>query len=461
MNMDAQMAGDLVAMMEPVTKYSTMVLDSRSLLRTLRRAIKIAATPPMGPVYICLPMNLLDEPNDEEVFPSCIPSTRSAPTDDVLLQTAELMLGASRPRIYIGDGVGYSEATEELTKVAELAGAEVYGVDVGDLNMDTSHPCYMGTTGHMFGYHSKPILQEGDVNLVVGTYMVPEVFPELGDIFAANAKIIHFDLNAYEIAKNHRVDIGVVCDPKTALGRLVEVLEQRMSEAQLNASAKRVMALGDAKTKALQAERDSDNKIPLKAPLHMAAFMKVLAEKVPEDVIVFDEALTNFPALVRYLPPKVPGHYFVTRGGSLGVGIPGALGAKVANPDKTVIGFTGDGGSMYTIQALWSAARHKTGAKFVICNNGSYRLLQMNVDAYWTEREIAGHDHPLCFDLSEPRIDFAAIAAAMGVKGVRVTNPEDIAPAIDRMLEDDEPFLIDLMLEGDFHPELIGVKCGQ
>ena len=91
--------------------------------------------------------------------------------------------------------------------------------------MSHDHPLYQGMTGHMFGEHSLPILQKGDVNLVVGTYIVPEVFPELGDIFAPGAKMIHVDLNAYEIAKNHPVDLGMVADPKLTLALLADALE--------------------------------------------------------------------------------------------------------------------------------------------------------------------------------------------------------------------------------------------
>lgn len=205
MNMDAQMANDLVAMMAPVTKFSTMVMDSKSLLRTLRKAVKIASTPPMGPVYVCLPMNVLDEVNDEEVFPTCIPSTRVLPDPELITQTANMLLASEKPMIFIGDGVAYSNAIPELTQVAELIGAEVYGVDFGDVIFDTTHPLYQGTTGHMFGSYSLPITSKGDINLIVGTYMLPEVFPETGDIYAPGAKVVHFDLNSYEIAKNHRL----------------------------------------------------------------------------------------------------------------------------------------------------------------------------------------------------------------------------------------------------------------
>src|SRR5690606_34512181 len=157
----------------------------------------------------------------------------------------------------------------------------------------------------------------------------------------------------------------------------------------------------------------------------------------------------------------LPGHFFQTRGGSLGVGIPGAIGAKLAMPEKTVFGFTGDGGAMYTIQALWTAARHNVGAKFVVCNNRSYRLLQLNISAYWRELGVEPHDFPLSFDLSKPEINFAEMARSMGVAAVRVTTQAEIEPAIEQALAHDGPFLIDLLLEGNTHPEMIGVRCGQ
>jgi len=448
-------------MMAPVTKYSTMVLSSKSLLRTLRRAIKIAATPPMGPVYVCLPMDILDEINEEEVFPTHIPSTRILPSPELIREIADTLLAAEKPMIFVGDGVAYSGALPELTKVAELLGAEVYGVEFGDLVMDNSHPLYQGTTGHMFGSYSKPITSKGDVNLILGTYMVPEVFPDLEDIYAPGAKVIHIDLNAYEIAKNHRVDIGVVSDPKSSLEALFELLNKEITPAQKEAAATRIQQISDLKAKKLADDLENDEKQKGKSPLQMSQFASVLAAKLPADTIIFDEALTSSPAITRHIIPKVAGNYFVTRGGSLGVGFPGAIGAKLANPDNTVIGFSGDGGSMYTIQALWSAVRHNAGAKFVVCNNGSYKLLQLNIDVYWQEREVPRHEHPLSFDLSYPAIRFDLLAQSLGVDSVRVEKEEDIAPAIERMFADDKPFLIDLVLEGDHRSDWVKTNCAQ
>ena len=208
-----------------------------------------------------------------------------------------------------------------------------------------------------------------------------------------------------------------------------------------------------------QAELAKDREVRDATPLKMSRFMEELDAQLPADAIIFDEGLTSSPAIVRYRPPQRTGEYFLTRGGSLGVGIPGAIGAKLANPDRTVVGFTGDGGSMYTIQALWTAARHNVAAKFVVCNNSSYRLLQLNIDQYWKDQGIAKHDYPLSFDLSYPPLHFAEMAHGMGVQGVRVEQPSEIAPAIRQALAHPGPFLIDLVLEGDVHPERVATPA--
>lgn len=459
--MNAQMSGDLVAMAEPVTKWSTIVTDPSSLLRVLRRAVKIAATPPMGPVYVCLPQDMLDFATVEEVFPTFIPSTRVIPAPDIIQQAATMLAGAKKPMIFIGDGVSYSGAEAELAQVAELLGAEVWEADNGELNMSHSHPLYQGATGHMFGFASRPIMEKGDVNLVVGTYILPEVFPELTNIFAPGAKVIHIDLNAYEIAKNHPVDLGVVSDPKLSLAELAKTLEATLTADQKAAAKTRGEEIGKAKAAKIAAAIEADQKVRDEVPLHFSRFMEELAAALPPDAIFFDEALTSSPPVVRYRPSTEIGQYFLTRGGSLGLGIPGAIGLKLANPDKTVIGFTGDGGSMYTIQALWTAARHNIDAKFIICNNRSYRLLQLNISAYWKELNIPEHNFPLSFDLSKPDLRFVDMAKGMGVEGVRVEKPEEIGPAIKQALAHKGPFLIDVVLEGNVHPEMIGVKCGQ
>lgn len=457
--MEAQMAGDLVAMAEPVTKWSTLVVDPNSLLRVLRRAIKIAATPPKGPVYVCLPLDILDADVVEEVVPTSFVCTRVTP-DEALLETAAAMLAAANhPMIFVGDGIAFSGAQAELTRVAECLGAEVWEADTGELNLPHTHPLYQGATGHMFGYQSLPITSKGDVNLVCGTYLLPEVFPHLGNIFAPDAKVIHIDLDPDQIAKNYPVDLGMLGDPKSTLAKLASLLDALMTPEQKASAEARRLQIGEQKA---AKNRSAPNANPEQhQPLLFAGFADALAAQLPPNAILFDEALTCSPALTHSLPSTQPGHYFLTRGGSLGVGIPGAIGIKLAYPDQPVIGVVGDGAAMYTIQALWSAARHRIDAKFVVCNNRSYQLLQLNILAYWRERRLPEHDFPLSFDLSQPAIRFDQMARAMGVESVRVEQPEDMAPAIQEALAYPGPFLIDVVIAGNVHPEQVGIHCGQ
>ncbi|MEW1749587.1 thiamine pyrophosphate-binding protein [Streptomyces angustmyceticus] len=432
-SMDAQMAADLVAMAKPVTKYATRVTDPRSVLRVLRRAMKMAMTPPMGPVFVALPLDVLDALNTEQIVPTSAPVTRSAPADAHVEQAARLLAGAERPVVLVGDGVSASGAQEELVRVAERLGADVYGVNYSEVNLDVSHPLYRGDLGHMFGAVSTAAVKDADVVLIVGTYTFPEVFPDTGDPFRADARIVHIDLDDYEIAKNHPVTLGLVADPKETLSALFAQLGRRLSEADQAAASERLRA----RRRELPTEVADDGSL-----LH--AFLRELAGQVPDDVMIFDESLTASGALHAHLPGRRPGHWFSTRGGSLGVGIPGAMGIKLAHPDKTVIGFTGDGGSMYTIQALYTAVRHGIGAKFVICNNRSYKLLDNNIEQYWRERGVAPHAYPTPFDLSHPDLGFAQIAEGFGVEALRVDDHGQVGYAVKRMLADDQPFLIDL-----------------
>ncbi len=461
LSMDSQMAGDLVGMAKPVTKWATTIYDSRTALRTIRKAVKIAGTAPMGPVYICLPMDVLDELCVEDILPTSMPSTKVVPDDLTISNIATNILKSRKPMLYLGDGVAYSGANEEVSALAHLIGAEIYNVDGGDLNISWKDPLYVGQTGHMFGYSSFPIFSKGDLNLIIGTYIAPEVFPELGNIFADNACNIHIDLNAYEIGKNHHIDIGVVSDPKLTLQKIIEKLKSQINDGFASEASSRVEMISKEKGKSLKEQINADLSKLGASPLHFEEFSIALSKFIDDDTIIFDEALTNSPALTRYNIPSKAGHFFQTRGGSLGVGIPGGLGLKIANPDKSVIVIAGDGGSMYTIQALWSAVRHNIDVKIVICNNSSYHLLQLNVNAYWNEREIAKHEFPLPFDLSNPPLNFKDIASALGVRSTRVEQSWQIEPAIKEMMESKGPFLIDLVLESDVKPEKIGLHCGQ
>jgi thiamine pyrophosphate-dependent acetolactate synthase large subunit-like protein len=457
--MDAQMAADLVGMAKPVTKWATRVVHPDSLLRILRRAIKIAATPPMGPVFIALPADVLDALNEEEVVPTSFPVTRVAPEPKAISQAAAMLVTASKPLIIVGDGVALADAQIELTRVAELIGAQVWGADSSEPNMSAIHPLYGGLLGHMFGEDSRRITSQADAVLIVGTYVFPEVFPALSGVFAPGTKVIHIDLNTYEIAKNFPVDLGLLGDPKLTLGKLSIKLKKIMTLQQRLAALHRTEEITKAKQQQLSAQLAVDNGIRNSVPLHLSQFAQELAQQLPPDAIIFDEATTHSEELRRYISPTTIGRYFQSRGGSLGLGIPGALGIKLARPNQTVVAFTGDGAAMYTIQALWTAVHHNINAKFVICNNRSYRILKLNLLQYWSEQDIKPHQFPDSFELHHPELQFTQIAESMGVKAVRVEKPKQIKRAIAQALAYEGPFLIDVAIGSEVPSILSGTEC--
>jgi len=444
--LEAQMAADLVGMAEPVTKWATRVTDPGSVLRTLRRAVKTAMTPPRGPVFVALPLDVLDAVNGEQIHPTSLPQTASVPVPELLDRAARLLAPARNPLILVGDGVAAAGAQEQLASIAELWGAPVWGVDSGEANIRGDHPLYRGQLGHMFGEVSTAVVQDADAVLIVGTYLFPEVFPDLENPFRPDAPIVHLDLDAGQIAKNHPVTLGLVADPAAGLRALEDALARTMDEPGMGAASGR-LAAARARAEVRRAQPAPDTLAD--------RFFAAVGRAVPHDVMVFDEALTTSDALTRHLPPALPGHWFQTRGGSLGVGIPGALGIKLAHPGKTVLGVTGDGGSMYTIQALATAARYGIGAKFVVCNNSRYRLLDLNIEQYRDERGFGPRPLPESFDLAPHRLGFTDLARGLGVAAVRVEQPEDVEPAVRRMFADSEPFLVDLVTEAapDAPPE--------
>lgn len=433
--MDAQMACDLVAMAEPVTKWSSRVTHKTSVLRMVRRAIKIAMTPPMGPVFLALPLDILDEVNTEPIYPTCKINTKTVTVDKKeLKEIADLLANAAAPVFIVGDGVDASGASDALLANAQLIGATVYGADNSVVNFDHSSCLYGGDLGHMFGENSREKVKCADVVLIVGTYVFPEVFPCLESPFREDAHIIHIDHNTYEIGKNHRVDIGIAADPDCVLKELAAIIKDILTEDLRYAANERMEKMRKEKLK---------QDIMWKEAGVFDAFCKCLKEKTGDELIVFDEALTSSNTLNHYFQFSKAGSFFQTRGGSLGVGIPGAMGIKLASPSSTVIGFTGDGGSMYTIQALQTASRYNIGAKFVILNNGAYQLLRDNMDKYWQAENIKPHEYPECFSL-QPSVDFIKMAESMSVKAKRMDKVENAEECVSWLLEDDMPALLEI-----------------
>ncbi|MEB3245989.1 MAG: thiamine pyrophosphate-binding protein [Vampirovibrionales bacterium] len=465
------LGGNTVELARPVTKWADRVSHPSQLLRNLRRAIKIAMTPPQGPVFLAIPMNVLDAEIPADIHPSTLVNWQVAPDAPTIQKMADILLEAERPMLLAGDQVSLTCAQPVLHRLSHLLGAAIYGCDFANLNADFRDPLFMGLTSFIYSDQTVTITHQSDAVLAVGGSLFRELFPTHSPYFAQGAKLMQIDLNDWELGKNFPADIAVHADPRLTLEALCAVIEQRLAQnpalkakAEANATfwQYKKIAERDARSQAFSQEQASAQAGIMPPSQAMAA----LVEALPQDVVIFDESISAIYTLLHYLEPT-PGQteagepdyrrYFMARGGCLGVGLAGAIGLKLAMPDKPVLCISGDGAALYTCQALWTAAHEKLPIVWVIVNNQSYQILKHNLKEYW--KRVALPEQPFSFmDMRNPAIDFVSLAQGFGVKASRVTTPEELKAALTQAFSANEPVLIDVAVSSPFD-DASGTAC--
>lgn len=445
---DGFLAGDLVEIAKPVTKWSARVTSGNQLLRMLRRAFKVSITPPQGPVFLALPMNVLEEEIEADIYPASVVQWQTIPEHSLIEQIANVLVVAESPLIIVGDGVSLSNATAETSELAGLLGSPIYGADFADLNIPFTDPLFMGLIGHSFGKQTQKITQNADVVLAIGTPVFPELFPSLDPYFKDGAKLIQIDINPWEIGKNFPIAFGVQCDPKLTLESLCRVVS-RTGGTDLEKKA--------AQRKAIWEKQKSDQRDALDAvydsvfdskPISPSRLMSEVVNAMPPNTLVYDEAITSTPTLLHYLQPSDKDLYYLGRGGCIGVGWPGAIGAAIANPNRKVLALSGDGSALYIVQCLWTAAKYNLNIVFLVCNNESYRILKVNLLQYWSDQSTEPRKFPESFDLDNPPINFVDLARGFGILGRQVTDADGLAEELDRAFQQSGPYLLDVVIDG-------------
>ncbi|MFB3094137.1 MAG: thiamine pyrophosphate-binding protein, partial [Dehalococcoidia bacterium] len=363
------LAGDLVRMAEPVTKWATQAEDAAEIPVMLRRAFKVAMEPPAGPVFLSIPTNVMDEEAEVEIAATAYTNTRVRPDPEAVERAAEVLAGAQSPVIICGAGVATSGAVPELVQLAEALGARVHASFSAELPFPEDHPLYAGLLNVISEPALKGQLSAADVILAVGTPLLTLLFPLNEPPFPPQATTIHIDLDPWEISKSWPVQHGIMADPKMALTDLLAALQKHLSPAHQEAAQRRAQAtqamaqqFAQAMDASAQAKWDS---VPI-APARMA---KELAGAIAPGTVLFDESITAGGHLMRHMRMSEPGTHYRATGGGLGPGMPNPIGIKLARPDRPVLSIVGDGAALYTIQALWSAAHHKVPVTWVIANN--------------------------------------------------------------------------------------------
>ena len=284
----------------------------------------------------------------------------------------------------------------------------------------------------------------GKLNTGYYMYSAPEM-----RFFSPESKLVHIDTDAGHVGSTHPTDVGIIADPKVALGKLAEALETGMSgEAKEAAKGRRLeLAAEKAAMKASWKRRVKERWD--RKPMSPERMMAEIAAALPPEVIIADDAVTSRDALYGALDFDEPGKVFGGRGGALGWGMGGAMGLKLARPERPIVGILGDGSAMMTVQGLWTAAVENIPVVYVICNNRAYRVLKLNMNAYkagvLNEEKI--HSRYLGMDFPRP-LDMAGMAEAMGVYGRKIEDPEELRPAIGQALGLGRPAVLDVVIDG-------------
>ena len=437
---------DLVAMAAPLTKWSVQVERADEFALIMHRALKIATDPPAGPVFVGLPIDVLEQETDVETFPPSTLYRAPEPDPAGVRAAAELLMASRRPAIVVGDDA--ASAAAEVVALAERLGAPVWGEGIRMHQvLPSSHPSFR--LGLPFDTVAiRRALDGVDVVLLVGGPFFEEVWYAPGSPLPAGARAIHVESSPERLAHNLAVSVGLVGHPRTALAALGAAVARGASPAFLEAAARRNDELRALKTQDADAQRARAAKRWEQSPIAVPRFMAELEAALPPDAIVVDESITAGPDLARTVQFERAGDYVGARGGGIGQALPGALGVKLAHPDRPVVALSGDGSAMYSIQALWTAAHHDLAIVFVILNNREYRILKHNMDTYrqrFGAKPDRGYPN---MDLVSPDLGFVDLARGMGVEGARVTAPAELRPALEKALGARRPFLLDVVIEG-------------
>jgi benzoylformate decarboxylase len=410
------LTGGLVELAQPYVKRSFEPVRAEDVPGEIRRAYHTAMQQPRGPVFVSIPMDDWDseaEPlEDHDVI------HRTAPDPDTIERFAKILTEARNPAIITGAGVDRSGSFYDAVALAERLAAPVWQDPISPLaSFPQDHPLFQG--------HLPPAqkqladqLSSHDAVLVLGApvFLYYPFVP--GPTVAEGTLVLHVSEDPEEAARA-AVGTSVVGDVGLAIRGLTELLP----------------ALDRQPPQAQEPPPEPE----AGTPMSVEYVMHTIAGVLPEEAVVFDETASSKAKLHRYVRVNRPGGYHTSAAGGLGFCMPGSVGFKLAVPERPVVCAIGDGSSMYSIQALWSAARYGADVAFIVVNNRGYSILKGFRDAIGAGDNVPG--------LDVEGIDFVGIAKGLGVDGELVEEAGDLQPAVKRAMNAGRPYLLGVVVD--------------
>lgn len=424
---DSFQEADITGITMPITKHNYLVKDTNELARIIKEAFHIATTGRPGPVLIDIPRDVSASRTEyveagDIYLPGYKPVLEGDPGQ--VMAAARAIAQSQRPLIYAGGGVVISGAHEELLRLAELMMAPVCNTLMGLGGFPGSHPLSLGMLGMHGTKYANFAVCECDLLIAVGARFDDRVTGKL-ETFAPEAKIIHIDIDPAEIGKNVRVDIPIIGDVKRVLAQLLEVLEPRLGEAW--------------KDKIMAWKKEYPLDFCDGERLKPQAVIREIYNLTNGNARITTEVGQHQMWTAQYYTFTKPRSFISSGGlGTMGYGMPAAVGVQAGCPDDVVFDIAGDGSIQMNIQELCTAVNYELPINVAIMNNGFLGMVRQWQELFYNRR----YSHT---ELFNP--DFVKLAEAYGAEGLRVTRRAEMAPAIEQAIRSSKPVMIDFVVD--------------
>ncbi|KOY51358.1 biosynthetic-type acetolactate synthase large subunit [Polaribacter dokdonensis] len=430
---DAFQETDIVGISTPVTKWNCQITKAEDIPIVMAKAFYIAKSGRPGPVLVDITKDAQFEEFDF-AYEKCthVRSYNPVPTTDIIKvkEAADLINAAKKPLIVWGQGVILGKAEEEFKAVVEKSGIPAAWTILGASAIPTSHPLNVGMVGMHGNYAPNVLTNECDLLIAIGMRFDDRVTGSLST-YAKQAKVIHFEIDPAEIDKNVKSDVAVLGDAKKSLEELLPFLEEK-SHTDWHQKFKDLY----------QIEYDKvikNDLYPTKEGLTMAEVLKEINIKSEGKAAIVTDVGQHQMIACRYADFNVSKSNITSGGlGTMGFGLPAAIGAKMAAPDREVVSISGDGGYQMTIQELGTIFQQKAAVKVVVLNNDFLGMVRQWQQLFFDKRYAST-------EMVNP--NFVAIAEGYYIKARKVTKREELAEAVAEMMQSKEAYFLEVCVE--------------